>query len=162
MTIIIFIGILLILVLTHEFGHFLTAKFFGVKVEEFGVGFPPRIASIKKGETVYSLNALPLGGFVKIFGEEGEGKADKRSYSSRPAWQRAMILFAGVFFNILFAFFIFWIGLTTGFPSAGEGRAQEGTLLTSATQIIDVAKGSPASLAGIKIGDTILEIKNQK
>lgn len=162
MTVLIFIAILLVLVLTHEFGHFLTAKLFGVKVEEFGIGFPPRLASVKKGETVYSINALPLGGFVKIFGEEGEGKKDERSYASRPAWQRALILFAGVFFNILFAFFIFWIGLTTGFPSAGGGQTQKGTLSATAAEVIDVAKGSPASQAGIKAGDTIMKVQSPK
>ena len=106
MTILLFIIILVILVLIHEFGHFLAAKAFGVKVEEFGVGFPPRLAGIRKGETLYSINALPLGGFVKIFGEEGEDKDSVRSYASRPAWQRATILVAGVGFNLIFAFFI--------------------------------------------------------
>lgn len=162
MTILIFILVLILLVLVHEFGHFLAAKLFGVKVEEFGIGFPPRLASVKKGETVYSLNALPLGGFVKIFGEGGEGKVDKRSYASRPAWQRAIILLAGVFFNVVLAFFIFWIGLTTGFPSATEGNAEGGTLSVVTTQIIEVAKGSPASEAGIKIGDSIVRIENKE
>ena len=75
-TALIFIIVIGILVLVHEFGHFVTAKRAGMKVEEFGFGFPPRLFGIKKGETTYSINWIPFGGFVKIFGEGGEGESD--------------------------------------------------------------------------------------
>lgn len=162
MTVIIFITVLIILVLVHEFGHFLASKLFGVKVEEFGIGFPPRLAGIKKGETVYSLNALPLGGFVKIFGDEGDNKNDPHSYASRPAWQRAIILCAGVCFNILFAFFIFWIGFSTGFPSALGNEDAGATIVANSVQILQVSPKSPAEKAGIQAGDNILEVKSEK
>src|ERR1035437_4874462 len=117
MSIIIFIIILLVLVLVHEFGHFFTAKRFGIRVDEFGFGFPPKLFSWKKGETEYSINALPFGGFVKIFGETFEeadmvevGFLDKnskedfsRSLVSKPKWQQALVLFAGIFSNFLLA-----------------------------------------------------------
>ncbi len=160
MTIVIFIAILILLVLVHEFGHFFAAKLFGVKVEEFGIGFPPRIWGIKKGETVYSLNWLLLGGFVRIFGEEGEGENDPRSYANRPAWQRAVILGAGVFGNIFLTFIILWIGFTIGFPTALGGKIEGGKLLESNVQIVQVVKGSPAEEAKIKQTDIVLSIKS--
>ena len=162
MTIIIFIAILIALVLVHEFGHFLSAKLFGVKVQEFGIGFPPKIASVKRGETEYSLNALPLGGFVRIFGEEGEAKKDQRSFASRPGWQRFVIIASGVIFNILFAFIIFWIGFSIGFPTALGEEEVGGTVVNQKVQILEVAKGSPAQSAGLKEGDIIVKIQNPK
>src|SRR3989338_993107 len=107
MTLLIFILILLVLILSHEAGHFFIAKSFGIKVEEFGFGIPPRIAGIKRGETLYSLNLLPFGGFVKIFGEEGQEKEDQRSFGSKNAWQRSAVLLAGVGANVVLAFLIF-------------------------------------------------------
>lgn len=160
MTVLIFIAILILLVLVHELGHFFAAKLFGVKVEEFGIGFPPRAWGIKKGETTYSLNWLPLGGFVRIFGEEGEGEHDPRSYANRPAWQRATILGAGVFGNILLAFFILWIGFTIGFPTALGGELEGGSVLESNVQIVAVTKGSPAEEAELKPADIIMHIKS--
>ena len=116
MTIIIFIIILTVLVLVHEFGHFIVAKSFGIRVDEFGLGFPPKIWSRKWGETLYSLNVIPFGGFVKIFGEDldapmsdigGDNDNDKsRSFQHRPKWIQALVLVAGVAFNIIFAWLI--------------------------------------------------------
>ena len=108
------------LVLVHEFGHFFTAKRFGIRVDEFGFGFPPKLFGKKIGETEYSLNALPFGGFVKIFGEnfeeadtvdvgflEKDSKQDfSRSLVNKPKWQQAMVLFAGIFANFLLAWLI--------------------------------------------------------
>ncbi len=161
MTIIIFIIVLFVLVLVHEFGHFLAAKFFGMKVEEFGIGFPPRIVSIKKGETRYSLNFLPLGGFVKILGEEGEGADDPRSYSSRPAWQKSSVLVAGVVMNFLLAVGIFWITFTIGYPATIEKDMANSPTIRS-VQILDVAPQSPAKIAGIEMGDTVIRIMNNE
>jgi len=102
-TILIFLAILAILVLAHEAGHFWVARRNGVRVDEFGFGFPPRLLSWKKGQTRYSINLIPLGGFVKIHGEQGEGKGDKDSFASKPAGARAKILVAGVLMNFILA-----------------------------------------------------------
>src|SRR3989344_5459421 len=121
MSIIIFLIILLVLVLVHEAGHFFTAKKFGIRVDEFGFGFPPKLFGFKKGETEYSVNLLPLGGFVKIYGEnfeeadfvevgflegdtEPKQKEDfSRSFVSKAKWKQAIVLFAGVFANFILA-----------------------------------------------------------
>ena len=124
LTILVFLLLLSALVLIHEFGHFITARFFGIKVEEFGWGFPPRLFDKKKGETLYSINALPIGGFVKLYGEDDAGggrvgsskvtgtdtkKDVGRAFFAKPAWQRAVVVFAGVVMNILLAFAIFYL-----------------------------------------------------
>ena len=102
-TIIIFLAILTILVLVHELGHFVTARKFGIAVEEFGIGFPPRAIGLKRGKTIFSLNWIPLGGFVKIKGEQGENMGDEDSFASKPAWQRGIVLSSGVLMNFLLA-----------------------------------------------------------
>ncbi|MEK7551683.1 MAG: site-2 protease family protein, partial [Patescibacteria group bacterium] len=111
-TILVFFLILSILVLIHEAGHFFVAKFFKIKVEEFGFGLPPRAFGIKRGETIYSINWLPIGGFVKLYGEDeagagklslpkketkGKDKDADRAFYAKPVWQRALVVFAGVF-----------------------------------------------------------------
>src|SRR3989344_1062885 len=108
MTLIIFIIILLVLVLVHEFGHFIVAKKSGIRVDEFGFGFPPKLFGVKKGETVYSFNALPLGGFVKIYGENPDeesiaGPDKSRSLVNKPKYIQVAVLAACVFFNFLLA-----------------------------------------------------------
>jgi len=159
LTIIVFILILGILIFAHELGHFISAKKSGVKVEEFGFGFPPRIFAFKKGETTYSLNLFPVGGFVKIFGEERGDKisTSKRAFYNKPAWQRAIILFAGVFMNFLLAAVFFSIVHGIGTPGIVE-QGQETNYRNIQVQIIEIAKDSPAEKAGIKIGDSILGI----
>jgi regulator of sigma E protease len=144
-TVLIFLGILSVLILIHEAGHFFTARAFGVKVLEFGMGFPPRIFSFKRGETVYSLNAIPLGGYVKLMGEEDP--THPQSLAGKGALTRFTILSAGAFMNfilpiILFAF-IFMIP-----QDHFEGRVL----------IASVSEGSPAQLAGLQSGDLILEV----
>src|SRR3989338_908350 len=110
MTVIIFIIVLAALILVHELGHFLAAKKAGVKVPEFGLGFPPKIFGIKKGETEYTLNWIPFGGFVKIVGENADEEISEkdisRSLISKPRYVQAIIA-AGVLFNFLFAWAIF-------------------------------------------------------
>src|SRR3989344_2893493 len=98
-TLLIFILILGILVLVHEFGHFIVAKKSGLTVEEFGFGFPPRIFSWKVNKTLYSINLLPLGGFVKILGENGSEISNPESFSSKSASVRSLIIAAGVMMN---------------------------------------------------------------
>src|ERR1035437_1398857 len=125
MNIIIFLVILLVLVLVHEAGHFFTAKGFGIRVDEFGFGFPPKLFGIKKGETEYTFNALPFGGFVKIFGENPDdenttGPDASRSFVNRPKWQQTIVLFAGIFANFLLAWFLFSIVFLMGSPLATD------------------------------------------
>src|SRR3989344_3884936 len=150
-----FIGIvfviifLSILILVHELGHFLAAKKFGLLVEEFGFGLPPRIWGKKIGETIYSINALPFGGFVKIYGEDGhlekslsqEIFPDSRSFAFLKIWQRVIILAAGVFFNFLLGWIVFSIIFLIGMPSA--------------VIITDVLKKTTAAEAGPFQGDII-------
>jgi len=148
-----FISIIGLLVL-HEFGHFIIAKKFGVKVEEFGVGYPPRIFGKKIGETVYSLNLLPLGAFVKMPGEIGGGLEEPRNFSGKPICQRVLIVLGGVVsFWIIAAILlsiVFGVGVTQAI-SDEEG----GNLINPKVQIVAVAPNSPAEEAGIKVGDAI-------
>lgn len=159
LTIIVFILILGILIFAHEFGHFISAKKAGIKVEEFGFGFPPRIFSFKKGETTYSLNLIPVGGFVKIYGEErGKKKTrSKRAFYNRPAWQRAIVLVMGVIMNLLVAAIFLSIVHGIGVPSIVE-KAQEANYRNIQIQIAGVAKNSPAEKAGLKVGDAIQQL----
>ncbi len=162
-TIIVFILILGLLIFVHEFGHFIVAKRAGVKVEEFGFGFPPRIFGIKKGETIYSLNFLPIGGFVKIHGEEGKPTdkqspkdSDKRrAFYNKPIGIRAIILIAGVTMNLLLAAFLLSLGYWLGLPAMVDDQTTnlEGVRI----QITQVVFDSPASQAGIKMGDIITQ-----
>ncbi len=159
MTIIVFILILGLIVLVHELGHFVTAKRAGVRVDEFGFGFPPRVFSIKKGETIYSLNLFPLGGFVKIHGEDGKKEEDgdkKRAFYNKPIGTRAKIIVAGVVMNLILSSFLLGIGHFMGLPSIiGDDEIVE----NSKIQITQVDSDSPAREADLKIGDTISEIQ---
>src|SRR5919197_5014943 len=168
-----FIVVLGLLVLVHELGHFLTARLFKVRVEEFGLGFPPRLyprpAVVERlkaqGKTVYSLNALPLGGFVRLAGENGvvtpgrgssaqprdttvrEANAvsadDPGAFATKPAWQRAIVLVAGAVNNMALAMaLVFLIFAVIGTPQ-------------TRVEIVGVALHSPAARAGIGPGDII-------
>ncbi len=138
----------------HEWGHFYAARRLGVRVEEFGFGFPPRIFSrIKKGVR-YSLNLLPFGGFVKIFGEHGEGEGERASFTSRPAWQRFVILAAGVGMNFVLAWLLFSFGAAIGVPAAEDEKNS-----AAPVSIIDIASNSPAAAAGLRFGDEIIELR---
>jgi len=149
MTILIFILTLSILVLVHELGHFLMAKKMGVKVEEFGIGLPPKLFGIKKGETLYSVNLLPIGGFVKLFGEEYSTPLalDKnRTFVNKKPWQKTLIVLGGVLGNFLLGWFIFSYLVTQGVP-----------VPTNNVIVEKVTKNSPASMAGLKEKDVILK-----
>ena len=166
LTIISFLLILTVLVIVHEAGHFFTAKILGVKVEEFGFGFPPRAWGKKVGETLYSLNWLPIGGFVKLFGEDDAGggkvgsvspekiekKDVKRAFFARPVWQRFLIVFAGVFMNFALATVIltYLVG-AQGIPTPGNE-----------VFIAAVVKNSPAEKAGLQAGDKIIAVDGNK
>ncbi len=159
LTILIFLLILLVLVLAHEFGHFITAKLAGVRVDEFAFGFPPRIASFQKGETRYSLNLLPLGGFVKIHGEEGEDLQNPRSFGAKPFATKIAIIAAGVLFNLLLAYFLLSMGFMLGTPVP---LGDEDINLEAQIRITEVQKNSPAELAGIETGDALIKLSAGK
>ncbi|MBI4239848.1 RIP metalloprotease RseP [Candidatus Uhrbacteria bacterium] len=160
-TIILFVAILSILVLIHEFGHFIVARFFGVHVEEFGIGFPPRAWGKKKGNTVYSLNWVPLGGFVKLKGEQGESH-DSDSFASKKIWQRVCILAAGVFMNLALTVGIFFVGFLVGMPQALDGSNVSGAYLRDEKiHVTQVLNRYPADKAGMKPGDALLSIDGQ-
>jgi regulator of sigma E protease len=171
MTLIVFIIILSILVLIHEFGHFIVAKKLGIRVEEFGLGLPPRLFGKKIGETMYSLNALPFGGFVKVTGEDlGDAPSlealasDTRSFMSRNPWQRIAVLLAGVFMNVVLAVSLFYIVLSSvGFktsymPVLFDYTFSFGDVNTINTVVTSVEPASPAAKAGIQVGEAILSI----
>ncbi len=163
MSIIIFIVILLVLVLVHEFGHFIVAKKSGIRVDEFAFGFPPKIFSIKKGETKYSFNAVPFGGYVKIFGENPDeesmtGPDSSRSFVNKPRYVQAAVLFAGVFFNILLAWIIFSVGFMTGFPTDVAGAPAGLSVNNPELIVTSVLKNSPAEKAGLASGDKIVSL----
>ena len=123
-TALIFIAVLFVLILVHEWGHYITAKWTGMRVDEFGIGFPPKLLGYKKGETEYTLNALPIGGFVRIYGEDPtrvEDDPDRdRSFSARPRLAQAVVLVAGVFMNVVLAWFLFAVVFMLGVPTAVE------------------------------------------
>jgi regulator of sigma E protease len=156
-SILIFVIALGLLIFVHEFGHFLFAKLFGVKVERFSLGFGPKLLGFKWGETEYLVSAFPLGGYVKMFGEQrGEGDVPSpeahRSFSHKPVWQRFLIVFAGPFFNLLFAAFLFFlIFAVAGLPQ-----------LERTTEIGQLQPGSPAAAMGLAEGDHILRIDNHQ
>jgi regulator of sigma E protease len=140
-----FLVILLGLVMVHELGHFVTAKFFGIRVHEFAFGFPPRIWGKRYGETEYTINWLPLGGFVRLEGEENP--TGPRSLASRPAWQRLIVLGAGAAINLVLPIFLFAAALTIPHQEI-EGRAV----------IAEAIAGAPAAEAGLMAGDVIISI----
>lgn len=135
MSILIFLLVLFVLVLVHEWGHYITAKLTGMRVDEFGIGFPPKLFGVKKGETEYTFNALPIGGFVRIFGENPDAldanDVDKsRAFGSRPYWAQAVVLIAGVTMNIIFAWLLFVGTFMIGVPaSVDENTASESAVL---------------------------------
>ena len=170
-SILVFIVVLMIIVLVHEFGHFFSAKRFGIRVDEFGFGFPPKIASFKKGETEYSLNALPFGGFVRIYGQGMDEtevlkgnftnetqKIDpdsSRSFENKPKWQQAIVLMAGIFANFMLA----WI-LIISLYTAGTHIIFDDTLPSRYMQdahlvVAGVSAETPASEAKLQVGDII-------
>ena len=158
-TAIVFIIVLGVLVFVHEFGHFIFAKRAGMKVEEFGLGFPPRIWGVKKGETFYSINLIPFGGFVKILGEEGEERNNPRSFSSKPAGPRLKVIIAGVTMNFFLAVVLLMV---TNFFGLRIGLIDDKTASTArdkAVQIIEVSKDSPADKAGLKLLDEVRGFK---
>lgn len=154
MTIILFIVVLLVTVLVHEWGHFVAARKSGMLVEEFGFGIPPRLWSWKRGGTKYSINALPFGGFVKIAGENGleDTVPTEEQFESKPWYKQALVLIAGVLCNILLAVVLFTVSYSIGTPTLND---------SGTPTVLHVTKGSPIDTAGIGIGDTITKVIKQ-
>jgi len=151
-----FILVLGILVMVHELGHFGAAKFFKVKVLEFSLGFPPRITSFKRGETKYTIGAIPFGGYVSMLGENEESK-DPRAYNNQSAGKRFVIGIAGVVMNLILA----WVLLTVGFivgmtPMATPSDQVPGTKVSPQVFVVEVQPNSPAEKGGLKAGDQLI------
>ena len=159
-TLISFAIVLGLLIFVHEFGHFIWAKFFGVRVLKFSLGFGPKLISKQYGETEYLVSAFPLGGYVKMFGENPSEIAEeklspnelKRSFATRPVWQRFIIVAGGPVFNLIFAMFLFFsIVFVAGLPQPVDN-----------TGIGGVGQDSPAAEAGLQAGDSIIAIDGQE
>jgi len=151
-TLVLFIATFTLIVAVHEFGHFAAARLLGMKVLEFAFGFPPRLAGIKRGETEYTINWIPFGGFVRILGQDDfsirqQGTGDPRSFTSKPWWSQAIVLAAGVFMNFVLALFILTIAFATGT-----------TAPTGDVRVYDVRPNSPAAAAGIRVGDIVVDV----
>ena len=144
------VPVLGLLVLVHEAGHFFTARAFGIRVEEFGIGLPPRMFAIRRNGIDYSINWLPIGGFVKILGENGDSDAPD-SFGNAPAWQRILVLVAGVTMNMITAIVLFMLVFTI------FGKTVEGGV----ANILDVSPGGPAAAAELKANDLVLAVNGQ-
>lgn len=153
-SLLVFVLILGLLIFVHEFGHFLLAKLSGVEVQEFAFGFPPRILSKKIGETRYSINLIPLGGYVKLLGEEGENQS-KKSFSQKPATTRLAIIIAGVLMNFILAWGLLVVGFKIGMTPLALDPEKLGGKKSSEILVVSVDPNSPAFEAGIKPGDFV-------
>ncbi len=157
LTTIIFLIVLTILVFVHELGHFLAARLFGIRVDEFAVGFPPQIWSRVWGKTRYAINLLPLGGYVRIFGESPDDEVTSDSILSKPRWQQAIVLVAGVTFNVIFAWLLISLSLSIGTKTTTEGFPTSS--VKDRSVVIDfVSADSPAALAGLKPGIELVSV----
>lgn len=172
LTAIVFLLVFSLLVLIHEWGHFYAARKSGIKVEEFGIGMPPRIWGKKKGDTIYSINWIPFGGFVRLLGEDAsDPKAlkDKRSFAAKPPRVRILVVTAGVLMNLLLAYVLLTFGFIFGIQplilSADEvlDHLDNGVIHTENGVIVrHVEEGSPAAQAGLMPEDKILELNGSE
>lgn len=178
LTALIFLVVLGSLVLVHELGHFIVARRNGIKADEFGFGFPPRMFGIVKDDvtgryeiiwgskdvesphTIYSFNWLPLGGFVKIKGEDGQSQ-EQDSFGSKSAWVRVKVLGAGVFMNFVLAWVLISIVFTLGLPQPID-PSERSQYPDAKIQILEVKKGTPAETMGLQLGDEVLSIAGER
>lgn len=177
MTIIVFVVLLTALILVHELGHFWSARRAGIRVEEFGLGLPPRLIGVQRDAgtgklrfvpgfwskrkpgptTVYSFNLLPIGGFIRIFGEDGTDSRDPRSFANQTWWVRSRTILAGVAMNLVLAVCLLVVGFQIGLPVDIGNEQISGA--DAKIRISAVAQYSPAADAGIKIGDSIARLR---
>lgn len=160
-TLLVFIAILGLLVFIHELGHFLVARWVGVPVEEFAFGFRPRLIGKKIGGTVYAINLIPLGGYVRLLGETGASD-DPKAFTKQSAGHRAQVLVAGSVMNLLLGWLLltilFAVGFTAVVPGVGSNPFIQQNL---AIKVTEISAGSPAQLAGLTIGDEIESVNHQ-
>jgi regulator of sigma E protease len=165
MTILLFLLIIGVLIFVHELGHFVVAKWFGIRVDEFGMGLPPRAVKLfsRKG-TDYTLNWIPFGGFVKIYGEDAlsetpESDPDyQKSFGAKKWWQQIAVLIAGVTMNFILAWVLFSISFMSGAPTVASG-VNNASIREVAFTVLQVVKDSPADQIGLKAGERIKEIQ---
>lgn len=151
-SLIVFLLGLSLLVLVHELGHFIMARKAGIKVEEFGLGFPPKMWSKRRGETVYSVNAIPIGGFVKLYGEDDAVSKDvERAFFHKSKLERTLVVIAGVCMNFFLAVFIF--SIISYFSGVAVSSGQ--------IRVDAVAPSSPAQMAGVKVGDVVVSVEGE-
>ena len=156
--VIVFILIFPLLVLAHEWGHYYSARRVGIKVEEFGLGLPPRIVGVKRGETIYSINWIPFGGFVRYV-EGDESSNDKRAFINKSVWQRALVVVAGVLMNFFVAFVVLMIGFWASMPplvTSPEQYVKDPTRIDSKIIVLEIEEASPAAIAQLQLGDYIV------
>lgn len=174
LSVLVFILVLGLLVIVHEIGHFILARVFKIGVDEFGIGFPPRLFGFRRGETLYSINWIPIGGFVKIKGVVGGDQMDSptdlaatqdstkgASFSDKPIWQRFLILFAGIGMNLVLAIVLFALGYIIGMPSATYDLPPGASISEPAVVIVDFTPEATADEAGLQIGDIIHSVDDQ-
>jgi len=160
-TVIIFIIVLAVLIFVHELGHFLFARWAGIRVDAFKIGFGPKIFAWKRGETEYGVNAIPFGGYVKIFGENPDeenmhGPDAARSFVNKNRWKQALVLVAGILFNFIFAWILYSGAFMSGVTATTDGYEQYANDFTNPrVMITQVSPNSPAEKAGLKEGDVI-------
>ncbi len=158
MALLIFIAILVALIWVHELGHFSAAKLFGIRVDEFAIGFPPRLLTVQWGETRYSFNLLLLGGYVSIRGEnDSNDNADPRSMASRSRPIQALVIAAGILMNLLFGWLVLSAGYVVGTPATADSSTF-GELQNPVVEIVGVLPGSPADVAGLTASDELSKI----
>lgn len=162
----IFFAILVFLVVVHELGHFLVAKWFGIRVDEFAFGFPPKLFGKKIGETEYKVNLLPIGGYVKIYGEDPsentEGPDRNRSFAHKPRYIQAAVLLAGIAMNVVFAWVLFSGAYLMGAETSIAAVPENVKVQNERSAISQVAKGSPADILGVKAGDSLVSLATFK
>lgn len=164
MTILLFLLVLVVLIVVHELGHFVVAKWSGMRVDEFGLGYPPKLWGKKFGETEYTINALPFGGFVRIYGEDleqtmsSEGEESARAFSARPRILQAATLVAGISMNLILAYVLIAATLVLGTTRALSPEEVASATNVSLT-VSAVLPGSPAASAGLMTGDSIQSVE---
>lgn len=174
LAVIAFLVVLSVLILIHEAGHYFAARIFGVKADEFGYGFPPRLIGFVKVDgkwkrvksrdrtayknTIWSINWLPIGGFVRLKGEQGDAPLDENSFQSKPVWQRFIIIAAGVAMNWVLAAVLFSVGFMVGIPAMVDDLPAGATVHEREVTIVDTVRDGAAARAGIEPLDIIVRI----